>query len=94
MLTLIACKALDILLECHMQVNKESEQENAVPKKRGRKKKLFEELPYPMASETRAPSDIGSANGEIVNMKMETADIDVSIADDVSIQSLDDGKFV
>ena len=25
-------------------------------------------------------------------MKMETADVDVSVADDVSVQSLDDGK--
>lgn len=64
-----------------------------LPKKRGRKKKLQPEPPLSEASDSRAPSEIGSTNGEIINMKMETADVDVSVADDVSIQSLDDSKF-
>lgn len=66
--------------------------ETGVPKKRGRKKKVQAEPPLPEASDSRDPSEISSTNGEIVNMKMETADVDVSVADDVSIQSLDDGK--
>ena len=67
--------------------------EGAVPKKRGRKKKLQAEPPLSETSDSRAPSEIGSTNGEIVNIKMETADVDVSVADDISIQSLDDGKL-
>ncbi|XP_028398663.1 chromatin-remodeling ATPase INO80-like [Dendronephthya gigantea] len=60
-------------------------------KKRGRKKKVqAEPPPLSETSDSRGPSEIGSTNGEIINMKMETADVDVSVADDVSIQSLDD----
>ncbi len=67
--------------------------DSAVPKKRGRKKKIQAEPPLSETSDSRGPSEIGSTNGEIVNMKMETADVDVSVADDISIQSLDDGMF-
>ncbi|CAB3990408.1 DNA helicase INO80-like [Paramuricea clavata] len=69
---------------------KDGDVEGAVPKKRGRKKKLQAEPPLSETSDSRAPSEIGSTNGEIVNIKMETADVDVSVADDISIQSLDD----
>ena len=71
---------------------KEGDMESGAPKKRGRKKKVQAEPPLPEVSDSRDPSEISSTNGEIVNMKMETADVDVSVADDVSIQSLDDGK--
>ena len=70
----------------------DGEEQPSTPKKRGRKKKLQPEPPLSEAGDSRAPSEISSTNGEIINIKMENTDVDVSIADDVSIQSLDDGK--